>query len=45
MVCERLSSGMIRLSGSGQLLWDGRLSAGFEAGEAEDWSCCLPGQG
>lgn len=45
MVCERLSSGMIRLSGSGQLLWDGRLSAGVEAGEAEDWGCCLPGQG
>lgn len=45
MVCERLSSGMIRLSGSGQLLWDGRLSAGVDAGEAGDWSCCLPGPG
>lgn len=45
MMCERLSSGMIRLSGSGQLLWDGRLSAGVDAGQAGDWSCCLPGQG
>ncbi len=45
MVCERLSSGMIRLSGSGQLLWDGRLSAGVDAGPAGDWSCCLPGPG
>jgi predicted PhzF superfamily epimerase YddE/YHI9 len=44
MVCERLSSGMIRLTGSGQLLWDGRLFAGVSAGEGGDWSCCLPGQ-
>ncbi|MBC1260184.1 PhzF family phenazine biosynthesis protein [Synechococcus sp. BSF8S] len=43
MVCDRLSSGMIRLSGSGQLLWDGRLSAGVDAAEPVDWSCCLPG--
>jgi predicted PhzF superfamily epimerase YddE/YHI9 len=43
MVCDRLSSGMIRLSGAGQLLWDGRLSAGVIAGETADWSCCRPG--
>ncbi len=46
MVCERLSSGMIRLTGSGQLLWDGLLSAG--CGDVAigvvpgDWRCCLP---
>lgn len=45
MVCDRLSSGMIRLSGSGQLLWDGRLSAGVDAGEDADWNCCRPGPG
>jgi hypothetical protein len=32
MLCERQSSGMIRLTGSGQLLWDGLLSAGGGAG-------------
>lgn len=42
MVCDRLSSGMIRLTGSGQLLWDGRLSAGVDAAGPGDWRCCLP---
>jgi PhzF family phenazine biosynthesis protein len=38
MVCEAASSGMIRLTGSGHLLWDGTLrtaSSGWEGGSAE----------
>lgn len=37
MACEAASSGMIRLSGSGHLLWDGTLNLpGFEAGSASN---------
>jgi len=31
MVCEAVSSGMIRLIGAGHLLWDGTLQPGFPA--------------
>jgi len=34
VVCEGLPSGMIRLYGSGYLLWDGTLHAGIPAAEA-----------
>jgi hypothetical protein len=33
MVCEAASSGMIRLTGSGHLLWDGTLRAQPPNGE------------
>jgi predicted PhzF superfamily epimerase YddE/YHI9 len=42
MVCEAASSGTIRLSGSGHLLWDGSLRAGqpacpFDSSASEGW--------
>lgn len=42
MVCEAVSSGTIRLSGSGHLLWDGSLRAGqpacpFDSSASEGW--------
>jgi PhzF family phenazine biosynthesis protein len=42
MVCERLSSGMIRLTGSGRVLWDGVLTACGDIAEAGEWLACLP---
>ncbi len=45
MLCERLLSGMIRLSGSGQLLWDGHLSAGSGDGSSAEWCRCLAASG
>jgi len=43
MLCERLSSGMIQLTGSGRLIWDGVLITGCAAGATAEWRRCLPG--
>lgn len=42
MVCERLSSGMIRLTGSAQVLWDGVLSTCGDSADPLEWLGCLP---
>lgn len=42
MVCERLSSGMIRLTGSAQVLWDGVLSTCGDSADPSAWRGCLP---
>ena len=38
VVCESASSGMIRLSGTGHLLWNGRLRVLADGSGAEAWS-------
>jgi PhzF family phenazine biosynthesis protein len=38
MVCERASSGMIRLSGSGHLLWKGTLRVHADGSGRESWA-------
>lgn len=38
-VCESASSGMIRLSGSGHLLWNGTLRVHADGSGAEAWAC------
>ena len=43
IICKPLSSGMIHLTGRGQLLWDGVLTTGCEAGSPGDWRRCLNG--
>lgn len=37
-VCESASSGMIRLSGTGHLLWNGTLRVHADGSGAEDWA-------
>lgn len=43
MLLESSSSGMIRLSGRGHLLWEGRLNAGFVEVSHQAWSAWLNG--
>lgn len=43
MLCKPLSSGMIQLTGAGQLVWDGVLMTGCAAGAPGDWRLCLHG--
>lgn len=46
MVCEGCSSGMIRLTGTGYLLWDGILQTSPPSGEPPAaWSTIAPGDG
>ncbi|MCT0199360.1 PhzF family phenazine biosynthesis protein [Synechococcus sp. CS-1325] len=43
MLCEPLSSGMIHLTGAGQLVWDGVLMTGCVEGTPGEWRRCLDG--
>jgi predicted PhzF superfamily epimerase YddE/YHI9 len=43
MVCEPHSSGMIHLTGRGQLVWDGVLMTGCAEGAPGEWRLCLNG--
>lgn len=43
MVCEPQCSGMILLTGAGQLVWDGVLKTGCAAGVPGEWRHCLNG--
>ena len=42
MVCEAASSGMIRLSGTGHLLWNGTLRVHADGSGSEAWKSLLP---
>jgi len=41
MVCELASSGMIRLSGTGHLLWNGTLHGQSDGSAAGSWASLL----
>jgi hypothetical protein len=43
MVLERASSGMIRLSGSGHLLWNGTLQVQGDGCGSTSWASLLAG--
>lgn len=43
LVCETGSSGMIRIRGRGQLLWDGNLQAGSPGSCRPEWEAWLSG--
>ncbi|MFM7676962.1 MAG: PhzF family phenazine biosynthesis protein [Synechococcus sp.] len=43
MLCAAASSGMIRLTGTGQLLWNGSLQAQSDALGASRWAALWPG--
>jgi predicted PhzF superfamily epimerase YddE/YHI9 len=40
MLCESPAAGLVRLTGSGHLLWDGLVNAGGMPLAGGDWSVC-----
>ena len=40
MLCEQATAGLVRLSGTGQVLWDGLITAGPSGSDADGWQVC-----
>ena len=43
MLCEHAEAGLVRLSGSGHLLWDGQIHAGSCGSDGPGWQVCHAG--
>ena len=43
MLCEQATAGLVRLSGTGQVLWDGLITAGPSGSDANGWQVCRAG--
>ena len=43
MHCEQATAGLVRLSGTGHLLWDGLITAGPSGSDADGWLVCRGG--